>query len=89
MAFVSSGIILTFQSMQTYVVDCFTLHAASALAAVSCLRSFAGFGFPLFAPTMYAKLGFGVGNSILGAVAIVIGWPAYVIFLGLGYKSGD
>ncbi|KAF5353739.1 hypothetical protein D9758_008632 [Tetrapyrgos nigripes] len=84
MVFVASGVILSFQTMQTYVVDCFTLHAASALAAVSCLRSFAGFGFPLFAPTMYDKLGYGVGNSILGAVAIVIGWPAPLLFWKYG-----
>ncbi|THU87853.1 MFS polyamine transporter [Dendrothele bispora CBS 962.96] len=84
MTFVAAGMILCFQSMQTYVVDCFTLHAASALAAVSCLRSLAGFGFPLFAPTMYDHLGFGVGDSILGAVAILIGWPAPIIFWKYG-----
>ncbi|KAK7473098.1 hypothetical protein VKT23_001198 [Stygiomarasmius scandens] len=84
MSIIAAGMILSFQSMQTYVVDCFTLHAASALAAVSCLRSFAGFGFPLFAPTMYDHLGFGVGNSILGAVAIVIGWPAPLLFWKYG-----
>jgi hypothetical protein len=76
MAFVSAGIILSIQTMQTYIVDCFTLHAASALAAVSFLRFIAGFAFPLFAPSMYERLGFGVGNSILGAVAVGFGWPA-------------
>jgi hypothetical protein len=32
-----------------FAVQAFTLHAASALAAVSFLRSICGFGFPLFA----------------------------------------
>jgi len=50
----------------------------TALAAVSFLRSLAGFGFPLFAPTMYNKLGYGKGDSILAAIAIVIGCPAWV-----------
>lgn len=68
--------ILTFQAIQTYVVDAFTLHAASALAAVSCLRSLAGFAFPLFAPQMYATLGYGKGDTILAAVAIGLGCPA-------------
>lgn len=63
-ALVGAGTILNFQSIQSYVIDAFTLHAASgessttsrfnvsytstaiALAAVSCLRSIAGFGFP-------------------------------------------
>ncbi|KAG2067617.1 MFS general substrate transporter [Suillus decipiens] len=75
-ALVGIGIILNFQCIQTYIVDCFTLHAASALAAVSCLRSLAGFGFPLFAPAMYNALGFGKGDTILAVVAIVIGCPA-------------
>lgn len=86
------------QSIQTYVVDSFTLHAASGtllfrwtglpilryvivgLAAVSFLRSLAGFGFPLFAPAMYAKLGYGKGDTILACVAIGLGCPAYVPF---------
>ncbi|EIN05407.1 MFS general substrate transporter [Punctularia strigosozonata HHB-11173 SS5] len=79
-AFVGAGQILNFQSIQTYVIDAFTLHAASALAAVSCLRSLAGFGFPLFAPAMYKALGYGKGDSILAAAAIVIGCPAPWLF---------
>ncbi|KAF8960753.1 MFS polyamine transporter [Flammula alnicola] len=75
-ACVGAGLILVFQSMQTYVVDAFTLHAASALAAVSCLRSLTGFGFPLFAPAMYTKLGYGRGNTILACLAIALGCPA-------------
>ena len=75
-AMVGAGVILNFQAIQTYVIDAFTLHSASALAAVAFLRSLCGFGFPLFAPTMYDTLGYGKGNSILGAVAIVIGCPA-------------
>ncbi|KAG1723456.1 MFS polyamine transporter [Suillus lakei] len=83
-ALVGAGIILNFQCIQTYIVDCFTLHAASALAAVSFLRSLAGFGFPLFAPAMYKALGFGKGDTILAVVAIVIGCPAPWIFWHYG-----
>ena len=57
-------------------IDAFTLHAASALAAVTFLRSCAGFGFPPFAPTMYKALGYGKGDTILACAAIVIGCPA-------------
>ena len=49
-----------------------------ALAAVSCLRSLCGFGFPLFVPAMYAKLGYGKGDTILACCAILLGCPAYV-----------
>lgn len=89
--FVGAGMILGFQSMQIYIVDVFTLYAASgkkmtlscvwlifipaviAMAAVSCLRSLFGFAFPLFARQMYARLGYGVGNSILAAASLAIG----------------
>ncbi|KAF9560806.1 MFS general substrate transporter [Agrocybe pediades] len=73
---VGCGLVLIFQSIQTYVIDSFTLYAASALAAVSFLRSLAGFGFPLFAPAMYHKLGYGKGDTILACLAIGLGCPA-------------
>lgn len=47
-----------------------------ALAAVTCLRSIAGFGFPLFAPAMYAKLGYGKGDTVLACFAVGFGCPA-------------
>ncbi|KAE8354732.1 major facilitator superfamily domain-containing protein [Aspergillus coremiiformis] len=71
----SMGIVIAFQCMQTYLVDAYTTYAASALAAVACLRSLAGFGFPLFAPYMYQTLHYGWGNSLLGFVSIAIGVP--------------
>ncbi|TFK37877.1 MFS polyamine transporter [Crucibulum laeve] len=85
-ALISGGMILTFQSIQTYVIDSFTLHAASALAATSCLRSFAGFGFPLFAPAMYNALGYGKGDTILAVFAIVLGCPAPWVFWKYGKR---
>ncbi|EDR04269.1 MFS polyamine transporter [Laccaria bicolor S238N-H82] len=85
-ALVGGGMILVFQAMQTYVVDAFTLHAASALAAVSCLRSLAGFGFPLFATPMYNKLGYGKGDTILACVCIALGCPAPFLFWKYGRR---
>ena len=96
---VGAGTIVTFFSVQAYLIDTFTLYAASgvistslisrfcmlthfmittALAAATFMRSLAGFGFPLFAPTMYNALGYGKGNTILAAAAIALGCPAYV-----------
>ncbi|KAF8624243.1 hypothetical protein AX15_005973 [Amanita polypyramis BW_CC] len=85
-AVMGGGISLVFLSLQTYVVDAFTLYAASALAAVSFLRSLAGFGFPLFAPVMYNKLGYGKANTILACVAIALGWLAPWIFWKYGKR---
>jgi len=55
----------------------YTQSRIVALAAVLTLRSLAGFGFPLFAPTMYEHLGYGKGDTILAAFAVAIGCPAY------------
>ncbi|KAK0941979.1 hypothetical protein LTR29_006397 [Friedmanniomyces endolithicus] len=73
-----------YYAIQTYIIDSYTKYAASAVAAISCLRSLAGFGFPLFAPAMYNALGYGWGNSLLAFVAIAIGVPAPIMFWKYG-----
>ncbi|KAI0778356.1 MFS polyamine transporter [Trametes elegans] len=85
-ALIGAGMVLTFQGMQTYVIDAFTTYAASALAAVSFFRSLAGFGFPLFSPAMFAALGYGKGNTILAAFAFGVGLPAIWAFWRYGKK---
>jgi hypothetical protein len=59
-----AGVIVNFQCIQTYLIDSYTRYAASALAAATVLRSLCGFGFPLFAPSVYKALDFGWGNSV-------------------------
>lgn len=81
-----SGTIISFQCMQTYMVDTYTRFAASALAAGAFLRSLAGFGFPLFAPYMYDALHYGWGNSVLAFVSIAIGVPAPIFLWKYGAK---
>ncbi|KAK9427602.1 major facilitator superfamily domain-containing protein [Lipomyces doorenjongii] len=78
------GNIVAFQCIQTYLVDAYTRYAASALAAATVLRSLAGFGFPLFAPTMYKALDYGWGNSVLAFVGIVLGVPAPLLLWRFG-----
>ncbi|KAF9246143.1 MFS polyamine transporter [Melanogaster broomeanus] len=85
-ALIAAGTVLNFLCIQTYVIDTFTLYAASASAAVSALRPLAGFGFPLFAPAMYKALGFGMGDTVLAIAAIVIGCPAPWIFWKYGER---
>jgi len=80
------GIILGTQAMQAYVMDSFREHVASASAASQLLRSIAGFVFPLFAPRMYDKLGYGWGNSLLAFVFIAIGLPAPLILWRYGAR---
>lgn len=85
-AIFSAGSIVCLQCMQAYIIDSYSRFAASAMAAAVVLRSLASFGFPLFAPYMYATLGYGWGNSLLGFVSIVVGIPAPYVFWVYGAK---
>ncbi|KAK2004456.1 major facilitator superfamily transporter [Colletotrichum falcatum] len=80
----TSGVIVGFQCIQGYLVDTYTKYAASAVAAATVLRSLAGFGFPLFAPSMYEKLGYGWGNSVLALIGVAIGWPGPLLLWKFG-----
>ena len=57
-----------------YLVDAFAFPA-SAIAAASVFQSLLGFAFPLFGQDMYAKVGYGGGNSLLAGLTIGIGIP--------------
>ncbi|KAI9041811.1 MFS general substrate transporter [Aspergillus affinis] len=81
-----AGCIVCLQCMQAYIVDSYTRFAASAMAAAVVLRSLAGFGFPLFAPYLYERLGYGWGNSVLGFASVGLGIPAPLVFWFYGEK---
>lgn len=85
-AIFSTGAIICLQSMQSYIIDCYARFAASGMAAAVVLRSFAGFGFPLFAPYMYNALHYGWGNSVLAFAGIAIGIPSPFLFWFYGAK---
>lgn len=78
--FVGIGLIGCFMCINTYLVDTFTLYAASAMAANTILRSVLGGLFPLFGLEMYDGLGLGWGNSLLaflGVAMLPIPWVFY------------
>ncbi|KAI0859697.1 cycloheximide resistance protein [Xylaria cubensis] len=71
-AFGGVGNIFVFFSIQTYLVDAFTIYAASALASNTIIRSVAGAVLPLAGLRLYDRLGYGWGNSLLGFIAIIL-----------------
>ncbi|CAN6601665.1 probable drug/proton antiporter Yhk8p [Trichomonascus vanleenenianus] len=85
-AIICFGIVLVIAGIQTYIVDTYRIYAASAVAAASSLRSLCGFAFPLFAPSMYERMGLGWGNTMLGLLAIVLGIPAPIILWKYGER---
>ncbi|KAG5778316.1 hypothetical protein H9Q73_008016 [Fusarium xylarioides] len=65
------GLILVFLSIMNYLVDAYTIFAASVLAANSILRSLFGAAFPLFTVQMYDKLGLHWASTIPAFLALV------------------
>lgn len=72
MVVIGVGNLVIFMALQMYLVDAFTVYAASALAANTVVRSIAGAVLPLAGLRMYAVLGVGWGNSVLGFIAAAL-----------------
>jgi len=77
------GLMTVFFSTILYIVDSFTVFAASALAANGFIRAIGGGLLPLAGLTLYSSLGVGWGNSVLGFIALVI-FPISLILLKYG-----
>lgn len=77
------GMMGIFVPIQAYVIDSFPAFAASGMAALTVSRSLFGAFLPLAGPTMYANLGLGWGNSVLGFVAIAL-IPAPLLIFKFG-----
>jgi len=69
----------------TYLVDVFTLHAASAMAACTVMRSVFAAVLPLGGQKMYNALGLGWGNSLLGFIATAL-IPIPFLFVRYGKR---
>ena len=82
---VGCGLLATFMPVGTYLVDAFTIYAASAMAANTVLRSLMGAFLPLAGPEMYRSLGLGWGNSLLAFIAIAL-WPVSWLFFKYGER---
>ncbi|KAI1134512.1 MFS general substrate transporter [Hypoxylon sp. FL0543] len=80
----AAGAIVCFQCLQGFLVDSYQRYAASAVGAATVLRSLAGFGFPLFAPSMYDRLGYGWGSTLMALLGVVIGWPSPLLLWRYG-----
>lgn len=82
---VGVGLLGIMMPVSTYLIDAFTIHAASALAANTVLRSLVGALLPLAGPSMYEALGLGWGNSLLGFLALAM-VPIPVLFWKYGER---
>ncbi|KAI5917206.1 major facilitator superfamily transporter [Camillea tinctor] len=82
--FFAAGLVLVFLSLMNYLIDSYTIYAASVLAANSVLRSLFGAAFPLFTTDMYNNLGIHWASSVPAFLAV-----ACLPFPFLFYKYGE
>ena len=68
--FFAAGLVSVFLSLLSYMIDSYTVFAASVLAANSVLRSLFGAAFPLFTTYMYQDLGIHWASSIPAFLAL-------------------
>ncbi|KIW06665.1 uncharacterized protein PV09_02371 [Verruconis gallopava] len=78
------GMVLVFLGVMNYLIDAYTIFAASVLAANSVIRSLFGAAFPLFTTYMYQNLGIHWASSIPAFLAL-----ACVPFPFLFYYYGE
>ncbi|KAJ5377110.1 hypothetical protein N7509_013996 [Penicillium cosmopolitanum] len=69
---------------ETYVVDVYEIHGASAIAGGVIFRAIAGAFLPLIGPALYDSIGQGWGNTVLALIA-----AAFIPPLGLLMRYGD
>ncbi|KAG9577133.1 MFS general substrate transporter, partial [Aureobasidium melanogenum] len=74
------GNIFVFSGVFTFLVECYPLYAASALAANSFARSSFAAAFPLFGVQMYNKLGYQWASSLLAFLALAMAPFPYLFF---------
>ncbi|KAH8173728.1 major facilitator superfamily protein [Sarocladium implicatum] len=65
------GCVLVILPVITYLIDSYTIFAASVLAAAAIVRSIFGAVFPLFTPTMYQNLGIHWATSVPAFLTLV------------------
>ncbi|KAG5806312.1 hypothetical protein H9Q74_007400 [Fusarium xylarioides] len=73
------GIIGIYMPIQAYAIDCYPGYAASVTATITAARALFGALLPLAGPKMFASLGLGWGNSLLGFLALVF-VPVPILF---------
>jgi len=72
LVFIGCGILLLFMQAINYIIDAFLIHANSAIAGNTIVRSLFGAGFPLFTVAMFHTLGVQWASTLLGCLALLL-----------------
>jgi MFS family permease len=82
---IGAGFNIVFQSAINFLIDTYTLYAASAVSANTFLRSLMAAGLPLAARPMFRGMGVGPACSVLGGVA-ALAVPLPFVFMKFGAR---
>ena len=74
------GLTLIFLAITNYLIDAYTIFAASVLAANTVLRSLFGAAFPLFTKDMYDALGVNWASSIPAFLALACVPAPFILY---------
>ncbi|KAL7790618.1 major facilitator superfamily domain-containing protein [Trichoderma afarasin] len=77
------GLMGLYLPIQTYIIDSYPAHAASGSAVLVASRSLLGALLPLAGPRLFASLGLGWGNSLLGFISLAF-IPVTILFSRYG-----
>ncbi|KAI0538481.1 major facilitator superfamily transporter [Xylaria digitata] len=80
-----AGLVSVFLSSQNYLIDSYTIFAASVIAGSSILRSLFGAAFPLFTTPLYNNLGIHWGSSVPAFLSLVF-LPFPFLFMKYGAR---
>lgn len=80
---IGAGLIMIFLPCFNYIIDCYLIYAASAIAGNTFLRSAFGAVFPLFTRQMFVNLEVKWASTLVGCLAaILIPVPLYFYYRG-------
>ncbi|KAF9871973.1 hypothetical protein CkaCkLH20_10605 [Colletotrichum karsti] len=79
-AFAGIGIVMAYTTTATYLIDAYTVYAASVTAASALLRCLFGALLPLAGGAMFDALGVGWGNSVLGFISLAFLPLPFILF---------
>ncbi|GAA5858755.1 hypothetical protein JCM8547_004973 [Rhodosporidiobolus lusitaniae] len=77
---VFSGVYTIYLAVFSYLADCYTIYASSALSGQSLCRNLMAFFFPLVTTYMYNDMGYQWASFLAGCIALLLSATPWVLF---------
>ncbi|GAA6043247.1 hypothetical protein JCM8097_008485 [Rhodosporidiobolus ruineniae] len=74
------GVYTIYLAVFSYLADCYTIYASSALSGQSLCRNLCAFSFPLFTVQLYNGIGYQWASFMAGCIALALGLTPWVLF---------